>query len=133
MLHQVGGREGKRYATHAEFVANFRVRPAGTTAAPEILRHLAERSGRKSADGSWRHKFDRNVYAKRVLLDIPPYWDRIKIPVLLVKGGLSERITPEIYQDIKARCPQVENALQQLFCILRFDLGKTLEPGFCSV
>jgi len=107
-LHQIGGREGKSYATHREFVANFRVRPAGTTAAPEILRYLAERSGRQGPDGLWRHKFDRNVYSKRVLLDIPPHWNRIGIPALLVKGGRSERITPAIAADAKSRCPHVE-------------------------
>ncbi len=108
LLHQVGGREGKTYAAHDDFVANFRVRPAGTTAAPEILQYLAERSGREYPDGLWRHKFDRNVYSKRVLLDIPPHWDRIRIPALLVKGGRSDRITPEIFAGAKARCPHVE-------------------------
>jgi pimeloyl-ACP methyl ester carboxylesterase len=107
VLHQVGGREGRSYATHRDFVENFRVRPAGTTAAPEILRHLAERSGRQGPDGRWRHKFDRNVYSKRVLLDIPPHWNRIGIPALLVKGGRSERITPQIVADAKSRCPHL--------------------------
>ena len=108
VLHQVGGREGKTYPTRQAFIENFSVRPAGTTAAPEILRYLAERSGRQGADGLWRHKFDRNVYAQRVFLDIPPYWDRIRIPALLVKGGRSDRITPEIVKDAKARCRHVE-------------------------
>lgn len=108
VLHQVGGREGRSYATHQDFVNNFRVRPAGTTAAPEILRYLAERSGRQGADGRWRHKFDRNVYSQRVLLDIPPHWNRIGVPALLVKGGRSERITPQIAADAKSRCPHVE-------------------------
>ena len=108
VLHEVGGREGKTYSTHGEFVDNFRVRPAGTTAAPEILRHLAERSGRQGPDGLWRHKFDRNVYSKRVFLDIPPHWNRIGIPALLVKGGRSDRITPAIVADAKSRCPHVD-------------------------
>lgn len=107
-LHQVGEREGKTYATRQDFVDNFRVRPAGTTAAPEILRYLAERSGRQGPDGLWRHKFDRNVYSKRVLIDIPPHWNRIGVPVLLVKGSRSDRITPEIAADAKSRCSQVD-------------------------
>ena len=37
-----------------------------------------------------------------------PYWDRVKVPALLVKGGNSERITPEIFAQVKARAPQVE-------------------------
>jgi pimeloyl-ACP methyl ester carboxylesterase len=108
LLHQVGAREGKTYPTHDDFIENFRVRPAGTTAAPEILRYLAERSGREGADGLWRHKFDRNVYAKRVLIDFPPYWDRIDVPALYVKGGRSNRITPEIARDARTRCPHFE-------------------------
>lgn len=107
-LHQVGGREGKRYATRRDFVDNFSVRPAGTTAAPEILRYLAERSGREGPDGLWRHKFDRHVYSKRVLIDIPPHWNRIGIPALLVKGGRSERITPAIVADAKSRCLRLD-------------------------
>jgi len=110
VLHEVGAREGRSHATHREFVENFRVRPAGTTAAPEILRYLAERSGRQGTEGRWRHKFDRNVYSKRVFLDIPPYWNRIGIPALLVKGGRSERITPQIVADAKSRCARVELA-----------------------
>jgi pimeloyl-ACP methyl ester carboxylesterase len=106
-LHEIGNREGSNYATNEEFIERFRVRPEGTQAKPEIIRYLAERGGRQGPDGRWRHKFDRNVYSKRELMDIPPLWDRIHIPVLLVKGGLSNRITPEIYSDIKARAPQV--------------------------
>jgi pimeloyl-ACP methyl ester carboxylesterase len=108
VLHEVGGREGRTYSTRGEFVDNFRVRPAGTTAAQEILRYLAERSGRQGPDGLWRHKFDRNVYSKRVFLDIPPHWNRIGIPALLVKGGRSDRITPAIVADAKSRCPHID-------------------------
>ena len=50
------------------------------------------------------------MYSKREFLDIPPLWNRVTIPVLLVKGGLSDRITPEIYADINSRAPQVELA-----------------------
>jgi len=50
------------------------------------------------------------VYSGRELLDIMPHWDRIRIPALLVKGALSNRITPDIYAEIKLRAPQVELA-----------------------
>ena len=109
-LHGVGNREGSSYATNEEFIARFKVRPEGTQAVPEIIRYLAERGGRQGPDGRWRHKFDRNVYSKRELLDIMPHWDRIKIPALLVKGGLSNRITPDIHDEIRRRCPHVELA-----------------------
>ncbi len=106
-LREVGTRQGSSYATHEEFVARYRLRPAGTTAAPEIIRHLALLSGRQSGDGSWRHKFDRNVYATRETVDGLPHWDHIKIPALLVKGERSQRITPPLCAEVKARCPQV--------------------------
>jgi pimeloyl-ACP methyl ester carboxylesterase len=49
MLRNVGNRPGSRYATHEEFLSRYRLRPDGTTAAPEIIRHLAERGGRTSS------------------------------------------------------------------------------------
>ena len=48
------------------------------------------------------------MYSKRVLINIPPHWDRIKIPALLVKGGVSDRITPEIIAEAKTRCAHVD-------------------------
>jgi pimeloyl-ACP methyl ester carboxylesterase len=109
-LHRIGNRDGSNYATNDEFIEKFKVRPEGTQADPKIIRYLAERGGRQGPDGRWRHKFDRNVYSRRELIEVPPLWERITIPALLVKGGLSNRITPGIYADIKARAPQVELA-----------------------
>jgi pimeloyl-ACP methyl ester carboxylesterase len=109
-LRDVGTRGGRSYATREEFVARYRLRPAGTMAAPEVIRHLAENSGRQLPDGSWRHKFDRNVYATRESLDGMPYWNNVGIPALLVKSDRSHRITPEIFAEVKARCPHVELA-----------------------
>lgn len=106
-----GNREGRSYADQAELVANYKVRPGGSTAAPEIVRHLAMNSGRPFGDGRWRYKFDRNVYARRERMDSFPFWSRIKIPALLMKGGRSERITPEVIAGVQARAPQVEVAV----------------------
>ena len=61
-------------------------------------------------DGGWRYKFDRSVYALREGMDGMPYWDSIKVPALLVKAGNSQRITPEVFAQVKARAPQVELA-----------------------
>jgi pimeloyl-ACP methyl ester carboxylesterase len=84
-----GTREGSNYATREELVARYRLLPAGTTAAPETIRHLAQHGGRQSADGRWRHKFDRNVFATRESQNGLPNWNSIGIPALLVKGGRS--------------------------------------------
>ncbi len=109
-LRDVGSRAGSHYATKEEFVTRYRLRPAGTTAAPTIIRHLAQASARQFPDGTWRHKFDRNVYATRETTDGLPRWNHIRIPALLVKAERSQRISPQIFAGVKARCPQVELA-----------------------
>jgi len=107
-LRGVGTREGSSYASRDEFVAGYRLRPAGTTAAPEVLAHLAAVGGREGPDGRWRHKFDRNVYARRSSFDVLPYWGRLHIPVLLLKGERSPRLSPQVVGEIRAVCPQLE-------------------------
>jgi pimeloyl-ACP methyl ester carboxylesterase len=107
-MHSRGNRQGSTYASREEFLARYRLLPAGTNAPREIVRHLAQNGGRHSADGTWRHKFDRNVYATRVRLDGIPFWSEIRVPALLVRGGRSERITPQISAEIQDRCPHVE-------------------------
>jgi len=107
-LRDVGSRQGSNYATREEFIARYRLRPAGTSAAHELLLHLAQNSARQFPDGTWRHKFDRNVYATRETTDGLPRWNHIRIPALLVKAQRSQRISPQVFAEVKARCPQVE-------------------------
>jgi pimeloyl-ACP methyl ester carboxylesterase len=107
-LRDVGARQGRHYATNEEFLAHYRLRPPGTTAAPAILSHLARNSARQYPDGSWRHKFDRSVYATRETTDGLPHWNHIRIPALLVKAERSQRISSQVFAEVKARCPQVE-------------------------
>lgn len=109
-LREVGTRPGRTYATREEFVARFRLRPADSSAVPEVLRHLAGHSAQQNPDGTWGHKFDRDVYAVRESIDGLPHWNSIRIPSLLVKGGRSSRITPEIVAEVQKRAPQVEFA-----------------------
>jgi pimeloyl-ACP methyl ester carboxylesterase len=110
MLRNVGNRPGSRYVTHEEFLSRYRLRPDGTTAAPEIIRHLAERGGRQLPDGAWTHKFDRNVYAQRNSFDGIPHCRNITIPTLVVKGGRSSRVTPQLIAEAQAQCPSLELA-----------------------
>jgi pimeloyl-ACP methyl ester carboxylesterase len=107
-LRDVGSRPGSSYATLDELIARYRLRPGESQAAPEVVRHIASYSARQTSDGTWKHKFDRNVYATREISDGRPNWNQIKIPVLLVKGDRSDRLSPEVYADVRARCPQAE-------------------------
>ena len=106
-FHAVGAREGRHYADQAEFIAHYKVRPGDSTAAPEILRHMAFHSGRQFPDGRWRHKVDRRVYANRVFVDSYAYWANVKIPSLLMRASRSGRITPEMIAKVQSRAPQV--------------------------
>jgi pimeloyl-ACP methyl ester carboxylesterase len=110
LLRSVGSRPGRTYATHEDFLKHYRLRPEGTSAAPEIIRHLAERGGRQLPDGRWTHKFDRNVYAQRNSFDGIRYCGQLTIPTLLVKGGRSPRVTPQLIAEAQAQCPTLELA-----------------------
>lgn len=130
VMNAVGNREGSSYADQDEFVAKFKVRPAGSSATPDIVRHLALHSGRRFEDGRWRSKVDRNVYARRVGKALMPYWANIKIPALLMKGDRSNRVSSEIIAGVKALAPQVEVAE-----VAGCDHHVTLDnpPGFVEV
>src|SRR5262249_3286101 len=77
-------------------------------AAPEILQHLGRLSCRQMPDGGWQHKFDRNIYAQQRVMDPYAYWERVKMPAMLMKAALSVRVTKEIAAEAKKRCPQME-------------------------
>ena len=109
-LREVGTRPGRTHATLEEFISRFRLRPADSSATPEVLRHLANHAAQQNSDGTWGHKFDRDVYAVRESVDGLLHWNHIHIPALLVKGARSPRITPEIVSEVKKRCPQIEFA-----------------------
>lgn len=107
-FHEIGQRAPSRYATEAEYLQRFRLRPAASTASPEVIAHIARHAGRRESDGTWTHKFDRKVYATREYLDGVQCWERIRVPALLVKGALSPRIRPAILAEVRALCPQVQ-------------------------
>jgi pimeloyl-ACP methyl ester carboxylesterase len=109
-LRGLAARGGRSYASREELQANFRLRPASTAASPEVLRHVAEHTGRIGPDGRWRHKFDRNTYSSYDLIDGYAQFERVSVPVLLVKGALSDRVTPEVEAQVKAHCRHVEVA-----------------------
>ena len=108
-LRDLGARPAKDYATQEQLIARYRLQPEGPKlAASEVIRHVAAHSGRPTPDGTWRHKFDRSLYAIFERLDGKPYWNHIRIPALLVKGEHSQRVNAEILAEVKARSPHVE-------------------------
>ena len=109
-MQLLGQKERKPYATRDEFVSKFHVRPKGTNARPEVLQHIALACCKQLPEGSWRHKFDPHVHSEHKAIDTFACWERIRIPALLIKADLSERVTPQICAEIKARCPTMEFA-----------------------
>jgi pimeloyl-ACP methyl ester carboxylesterase len=110
-FNAVGSRQGRDYATEAEFIANYRVRPGGSTAPPEALRHIAQHGGRRFDDGRWRHKVDRRVYANRELVDSFGLWNKIRIAALLMQGGRSTRMRSKAIAEVQTRAPQVKTTV----------------------
>jgi pimeloyl-ACP methyl ester carboxylesterase len=129
-MNAVGSREGSSYAAAEEFVANYKIRPSGSSAPPEIVRHLGRHSVRQFPDGRWRAKVDRNVYARRVARNLVPQWAHIKIPALLLRGDRSHRVSPQIIAQVQALAPQV-----QVADVPGCDHHVTLDnpPGFVEV
>lgn len=109
-MNAVGSREGSSYASSNEFLASYKIRPVGCRATPDMVRHLGMHSGRQFEDGRWRNKVDRNVYARRVGGNLIPYWARIRIPALLMKGDRSNRVSPRIIAQVREHAPQVQVA-----------------------
>jgi pimeloyl-ACP methyl ester carboxylesterase len=110
-MRAFGTKPAKSYATRDELISRFRLEPAGAPMAkPAVIRHIAEHSARENADGTWGHKFDRRLYATFERRDSFMLWDKVRIPALLVKGGLSNRITPQMYEEVKKLAPQVKLA-----------------------
>jgi pimeloyl-ACP methyl ester carboxylesterase len=70
-----GSRAGTEYKSRDELISRFRLRP--TTLAPkDIVHQIAGHSARQFPNGSWQHKFDRNVYAIRERSTGCPFWKR---------------------------------------------------------
>lgn len=107
-MKQRGSHPGKAYASQEAYVADFRLRPEKTMARPEVLRHVAMHATRQFEESVWRHKIDRRIMGNRTATDGVPLWSRVTMPALLIKAGMSERVSPPIIAGIRANCPHVE-------------------------
>jgi pimeloyl-ACP methyl ester carboxylesterase len=107
-LREVGSREGSSYATREEFVARYRLRPASARTPLRVVRHLAEVSARQHPDGTWRHKFDRNVYAKTRKRGRPAVVDTDRHTCTPHQRRAQRSRNTGDPREVKARCPHVE-------------------------
>jgi pimeloyl-ACP methyl ester carboxylesterase len=95
-------RPAKFYASEEQILAAFRLMPPQPPAAPAIMARLARRSIARLPDGRFTWKFDPTVFAALdehiVNGDIP----KIRCPVTLVRGGLSDVTQPAIAAEYRA-------------------------------
>jgi pimeloyl-ACP methyl ester carboxylesterase len=109
-MRAYGGQPPRAYETQEDLVARYRLEGAEKIiAAPEVLRRMAVHSGKQDADGKWRHKADRRVYANFSQIAGVPLWEKVRIPALVVRGGEdSKRFTPDTVAEVRMRAPQVQ-------------------------
>ncbi len=77
----------------------------------EQWHHMAEQNARALDDGSLTYAYDPDIripFAKALKTgggDLWPYWDNIKCPVMVLRGGYSKILPLEIVQDMQNRGP----------------------------
>jgi len=111
-MNAFGTVPARAYATQEELIARYRLEGGEKQlTAPAVLRRMATYGSRQNADGTWQHKSDRGVYANFSQIEGVPFWEKIKVPALVIRGGAhSPRFTPEMMAEIHARAPQVQVA-----------------------
>ncbi len=101
-LSAIAERPASTYESLNDAVASFRLLPGETLAAPEVLRHVAELSFRRRADGKWVHKMDRRTL-RREPIQLDGELARIRCPALLIKAALSPVLSASFARAMAAR------------------------------
>jgi len=84
-----------------------RVSPFGQLSEAQ-WRHLAEHVSRREDDGQWRFRYDPGIAlpfraGPLADVDLRPFWNAVRGPVLLVRGEDSDLFTPEIHVEMLRR------------------------------
>ncbi|MBI3635520.1 MAG: alpha/beta hydrolase [Candidatus Rokubacteria bacterium] len=90
-----GARPMRRHPSPEAAVAAFRLLPRETLADPALLAHMGE-AGVAERDGGWGYRFDPETYGERQPADMWTLLDRIIAPTLIVRGGRSPILTPDM-------------------------------------
>ena len=98
------------FATPNEAVQRFRLFPRGTTAHPDVLRHMALAGIRATGEGTFTPKFDRAAFARRTVMDLIPALAAVRCPALLVRGRESAFLDADTLAEMGAACAHAELA-----------------------
>jgi pimeloyl-ACP methyl ester carboxylesterase len=83
-------------ATREAALARFRVIPWQPCDNDYLVRHIAECSVTRDADGTWGWKFDPALFTRSIERPLADYLADIAVPVALLPGGDSRVVTPEV-------------------------------------
>jgi len=103
-MHRRGHRGPRRHETLDSALRSFRLLPAETLAAPDLLEHLG-RQGITQRDGRFLYRFDPQCNGARNPADGWSLLPQIKAPTLLVRGELSPIMPEEMAERMKAAIP----------------------------
>jgi pimeloyl-ACP methyl ester carboxylesterase len=103
-MHRRGHRGPRRHETLDLALRSFRLRPAETLAAPDLLEHLG-RQGITEREGRFLYRFDPRCDGSRKPVDGWTLLHQIKAPTLLVRGELSPIMPQEMAERMEAAIP----------------------------
>jgi len=103
-MHRRGHRGPRRHETLDSALRSFRLLPAETLAAPDLLEHLG-RQGITQREGRFLYRFDPQCNGARNPADGWSLLPQIKAPTLLVRGELSPIMPEEMAERMKAAIP----------------------------
>ncbi|HEX9408933.1 MAG TPA: alpha/beta hydrolase [Methylomirabilota bacterium] len=103
-MHRRGHRGPRRHETLDSALRSFRLLPAETLAAPDLLEHLG-RQGITQREGRFLYRFDPQCNGARNPADGWSLLPQIKAPALLVRGELSPIMPEEMAERMKAAIP----------------------------
>jgi len=103
-MHRRGHRGPRRHETLDSALRSFRLLPAETLAAPDLLEHLG-RQGITQREGRFLYRFDPECNGARNPADGWSLLPQIKAPTLLVRGELSPIMPEEMAERMKAAIP----------------------------
>ena len=103
--------ERLRYFPHPVYrdretaIRRFRLLPTQTNAAAEVLAHVAAHGIRQLPDGRWTLKFDREWLAFSEPLDLTGALQRLRCPILIVRGAHSTLLPRERFAALLTKVP----------------------------
>ena len=99
-----------RYATRADAISRFRLLPAATIAAPDVVAHVAAHGIVEDAEGMHLPRFDRRALAGAGPQDLTPHLRAARCPILAVRAALSEIVDAAALQAYRDAVPSAELA-----------------------